>query len=67
MSGTAYLDDYANVALGLMELHGATGELRWLLEELRVQVFAPELKTAVPVSPQRVQDAFARLGIGFAR
>ena len=36
-------------------------ELRWLLEELRVQVFAPELKTAVPVSPQRVKDAFARL------
>ncbi len=37
-------------------------ELRWLVEELRVQVFAPELKTAVPVSPQRLQDAFARLG-----
>ncbi|HEY5945040.1 MAG TPA: ATP-dependent RNA helicase HrpA [Kofleriaceae bacterium] len=37
-------------------------ELRWLLEEFRVQVFAPELKTAVPVSPQRLNDAFARLG-----
>jgi ATP-dependent helicase HrpA len=37
-------------------------ELRWLVEELRVQVFAPELKTAVPISPQRLQDAFARLG-----
>ncbi|HWO18229.1 MAG TPA: ATP-dependent RNA helicase HrpA [Kofleriaceae bacterium] len=31
----------------------------WLLEELRVQTFAPELKTAVPVSPQRLQDAWA--------
>jgi len=26
----AYLDDYANVAHGLYELHVATGELRWL-------------------------------------
>ncbi len=34
-------------------------ELGWLLEELRVATFAPELKTAVPVSPQRVADAFA--------
>ena len=31
-SGAAYLDDYANVAYGLMELHAATGELRWLEE-----------------------------------
>ena len=29
-SGTAYLDDYANVAHGLIELHLATGEVRWL-------------------------------------
>ncbi|HRC54587.1 MAG TPA: ATP-dependent RNA helicase HrpA [Kofleriaceae bacterium] len=31
-------------------------EFGWLVEELRVQVFAPELKTAVPISPQRLQD-----------
>jgi ATP-dependent helicase HrpA len=31
----------------------------WLIEELRVQTFAPELKTAVPVSPQRLQDVWA--------
>ena len=31
----------------------------WLLEELRVQTFAPELKTAVPVSPQRLADLWA--------
>ena len=34
-------------------------EFGWLIEELRVQTFAPELKTAVPVSPQRLQDAWA--------
>ena len=28
--GTGYLDDYANVAHGLYELHVATGDLRWL-------------------------------------
>jgi len=33
----------------------------WLIEELRVQTFAPELKTAVPVSPQRLQDLWATL------
>ena len=33
----------------------------WLIEEFRVQTFAPELKTAVPVSPQRLQDVWAKL------
>jgi ATP-dependent helicase HrpA len=32
----------------------------WLLEEFRVQTFAPELKTAVPVSAQRLQDSWSR-------
>jgi ATP-dependent helicase HrpA len=36
-------------------------ELGWLIEELRVQTFAPELKTAVPISPQRLQEIWARL------
>ena len=36
-------------------------DFAWLVEELRVQTFAPELKTAVPVSPQRVQEAWAKL------
>ena len=31
----------------------------WLIEELRVQTFAPELKTAVSVSPQRLQDVWS--------
>ncbi len=29
-------------------------ELRWLIEEFRVSLFAQDLKTAVPVSPQRL-------------
>jgi ATP-dependent helicase HrpA len=36
-------------------------EFGWLVEELRVQTFAPELKTAVPVSPQRLQDVWAKV------
>jgi hypothetical protein len=32
----AYLEDYANVANGLLELHWATGELRWLEETRRL-------------------------------
>ena len=35
-----YLDDYANVAHGLIELHLATGELRWLLEARRLALLA---------------------------
>jgi uncharacterized protein YyaL (SSP411 family) len=42
-SGAAYLDDYANVANGLMELHVATGELRWLAEARRLAALAVEL------------------------
>jgi uncharacterized protein len=42
-SGYAYLDDYANVAYGLLELHVATGELRWLEEAHRLALLAVEL------------------------
>ena len=42
-SGAAYLDDYANVAFGLMELHVATGELRWLEESRRLALLAVAL------------------------
>ncbi len=41
--GTGYLDDYANVAHGLYELHVATGELRWLEESNRLARLAVEL------------------------
>ncbi|MBA3565379.1 MAG: thioredoxin domain-containing protein [Actinobacteria bacterium] len=42
-SGPGFLDDYANVAYGLMELHLATGELRWLTEAHRLALLAIEL------------------------
>ena len=42
-SGAGYLDDYANVAHGLLELHVATGELRWLREAYRLALLAVEL------------------------
>ena len=31
---------------------------RWLIEELRVSLFAQELRTSVPVSPKRLDDAW---------
>jgi hypothetical protein len=42
-SGAAFLDDYANVAHGLLELHVATGEARWLAEANRLARLAAEL------------------------
>jgi uncharacterized protein len=39
----AYLDDYANVAHGLYELHVATGDPRWLREARRLALEAVEL------------------------
>ena len=40
---TGFLDDYADVAHGLYELHVATGELRWLEESHRLATLAVEL------------------------
>ncbi|HEV2681818.1 MAG TPA: DUF3418 domain-containing protein, partial [Rhodanobacter sp.] len=37
-------------------------ELRWLIEEWRVSLFAQELKTAEPVSAKRLAKALATLG-----
>jgi ATP-dependent helicase HrpA len=39
-------------------------EIRWMFEELRVAVFAPELKTAVPISAKRIGDAITGLEQG---
>jgi uncharacterized protein YyaL (SSP411 family) len=44
-SGPGFLDDYADVAHGLYELHVATGELRWLEEARRLALLAIELLT----------------------
>jgi uncharacterized protein YyaL (SSP411 family) len=41
--GTGYLEDYANVAHGLYELHVATGDLRWLRESRRLALLAVDL------------------------
>ncbi len=40
----------------------ALDELRWLVEELRVSVFAQELRTPEPVSPKRLAKALEALG-----
>src|SRR5439155_17181533 len=42
-SGSGFLDDYANVANGLYELHLATGDLRFLEEANRLARRAVEL------------------------
>jgi ATP-dependent helicase HrpA len=36
-------------------------EFRWMLEELRVSLFAQELKTAYPVSVQRLQKFWEKV------
>jgi uncharacterized protein len=43
VSGEGFLDDYANAAHGLLELHVATGEVRWLVEARRLALLAVEL------------------------
>ncbi len=43
VSGEGFLDDYANAAHGLLELHVATGEVRWLHEARRLALLAVEL------------------------
>ena len=40
---------------------GDVREIRWMFEELRVAVFAPELKTPVAVSAKRVSELIAGL------
>jgi uncharacterized protein len=64
-SGAGYLDDYANVAHGLLELHVATGELRWLREAhrlalLAVELFADEEHGGFFLSPADGEELVAR-------
>ncbi len=42
--------------------HGRLDEYRWLLEELRVSLFAQELRTPQPVSAKRLDKVWAQLG-----
>jgi len=65
VSGAGFLDDYANVAHGLYELHVATGELRWLEEALRltrvaVELFADEERGGFFMAPARDNGLVAR-------
>ena len=64
-SGAGFLDDYANVAHGLLELHVATGELRWLeeanrLARLAVELFADEERGGFFLSPSDGERLVAR-------
>ncbi len=63
--GTGYLEDYADVAHGLYELHVATGELRWLeeanrLARLAVELFADEERGGFFLSPADGEELVAR-------
>ncbi len=62
---TGYLEDYADVANGLIELHVATGELRWLeeahrLARLAVELFADEERGGFYLSPAHGERLVAR-------
>jgi uncharacterized protein len=63
--GTGYLEDYADVAHGLLELHVATGELRWLqeanrLSRLAVELFADDERGGFFLSPADGEQLVAR-------
>jgi uncharacterized protein YyaL (SSP411 family) len=63
--GTGYLEDYADTAHGLLELHVATGELRWLLEanrlaRLAVELFADDERGGFYLSPADGEELVAR-------
>ncbi len=51
--------------LALSEAEGdpRLDEIRWLLEELRVALFAQQLGTACPVSVKRIQARWRELGL----
>ena len=51
----SYWREYLKLRAGIGESEAAAlDELRWMIEELRVSLFAQELKTAEPVSPKRL-------------
>ena len=64
-SGAGYLDDYANVAHGLLELHVATGDLRSLHEARRlalaaVELFADDERGGFSLTPADGEELIAR-------
>jgi uncharacterized protein YyaL (SSP411 family) len=63
--GTGYLEDYADAAHGLLELHVATGELRWLQEanrlaRLAVELFGDDERGGFYLSPADGEELVAR-------
>ncbi len=63
--GPGFLEDYADVANGLLELHVATGELRWLeeanrLARLAVELFGDEERGGFYLSPSDGEELVAR-------
>ena len=63
--GTGYLEDYADVAHGLLELHVATGDLRWLREahrlaRLAVELFGDDVHGGFFLSPADGEELVAR-------
>jgi hypothetical protein len=63
--GTGYLEDYADAANGLYELHVATAELRWLEESRRlagliVELFADEERGGFYLTPDDGEALVAR-------
>jgi uncharacterized protein len=63
--GTGYLEDYADVAQGLLELHKATGELRWIeeanrLARLAVDLFADEQRGGFYLAGADAEQLVAR-------
>jgi uncharacterized protein len=62
---TGFLDDYADVANGLYELHVATGELRWLeeanrLARLAIELFGDEERGGFFLTPAHGEQLIAR-------
>jgi uncharacterized protein YyaL (SSP411 family) len=65
VSGPGFLDDHANVAHGLLELHVATGDPSWLLEARRIvdvaiELFADEARGGVFLAPSDGEALAAR-------
>ena len=66
--GTGYLSDYADVTYGLLELHVASGDARWLREAHRLAALAAGLFAApdggfVEVPPDAEQLVVPKLEI----
>ena len=64
-SGRGFLDDYANLANGLYELHLATGDPGWLRESLRlarraVELFADERRGGFYLTPAEGERLVSR-------